>query len=61
MKSETNIDAPSDNEPDIHPEDTLLMTLCKIYQAAGLSPEHAFRSARADYECNFPPVTSCAA
>jgi hypothetical protein len=61
MNNERNIEAPESDPPEIRSENALLAALREVYLAAGLSPEHASRSARADYECNFQPVTPCAA
>lgn len=39
----------------------LIRALREVYAAIGLTPDHALRSALADYECLFEPAIQCAA
>jgi hypothetical protein len=50
-------------ETTAHPRinNPLIRALREVYAAIGLNPDHALRSALADYECQFEPVIRCAA
>ena len=39
----------------------VLLALCDAYLSAGLPPQHALRSAQADYVCYFEKELPCAA
>jgi len=39
----------------------LIRALREVYASIGLKPDHALRSALADYECQFEPAVRCAA
>jgi hypothetical protein len=49
--------------PAPHPriDNALIRALREAYGAIGLDPDHALRSALADYECQFEPAVQCAA
>ena len=63
MNSETN-DADRrklENPANPRINNSLIRALREVYAAIGLKPDHALRSALADYECQFEPAIRCAA
>ena len=63
MNSETN-DADRrklENPANPRINNPLIRALREVYAAIGLKPDHALRSALADYECQFEPAIRCAA
>lgn len=62
MNSEANEDSRKPETP-AHPRinNPLIRALREVYAAIGLKPDHALRSALADYECQFEPAIRCAA
>jgi hypothetical protein len=62
MNSKNNEDRREPN-PAPHPriDNALIRALREAYDAIGLDPDRALRSALADYACQFEPAVQCAA